>query len=129
MINKPLMMSVFVLLCAGHVLSSNSYADDNDKHSLTVDLQKGFKGQRVEILLDDKTLLLKDEVHTDPSIDLAESIKVEVMEGEHIILVILDEKKRSTRRINVTRETYIGVNVSALGTLRYEISHGPYYYD
>ncbi len=96
--------------------------------TLKIDLQAGFSGDRVQVLVDGETILEADEVSTDYSIGHAASAETEVEPGSHQVEIRVPAKQVS-ESVSVTVEgpVFVGVSLDD-GRLEVRVSEQPFIY-
>ena len=95
---------------------------------LSVDLQEGFDGETVAVLLGDRMLASVDDVNTDPLLGLAESMTVEVPVGPGVVLgVRVGDRPVAEMAIATDRDRYVGVSLVD-GAVVFVTSRDPFGY-
>jgi hypothetical protein len=88
--------------------------------SLRIDLQAGFQGEPVAVSVDGREVFRKDDVRTDYSVGLADTLTVDVPGAEARVEVALERRGvRGAFQVAAGEGTHVGVNVSPEG----EVTH------
>ena len=96
--------------------------------TLTIDLQEGFEGDRVEVWLDGERAWEADEVTTNLSVSLAASVPLEVELGEAEVWVSLPERSvDALTTLVVDGDRHLAANVDDSGVRLEELAERPYY--
>ncbi|MEO1063707.1 MAG: hypothetical protein AAFZ07_20005 [Actinomycetota bacterium] len=93
---------------------------------LVIDLQDGFAGARVELVVNGRTVARLDEVMTDELLGLAESVTVEVPVGPTEVRVRIDDVEL-VENLEVDADRFLGVSRTADGP-RIIVSAEPFGY-
>jgi hypothetical protein len=95
-----------------------------------VDLQKGFKHDSVKIYVDGKFKYQKEDVTTNPVLDLAGGTDIKIESGEnHIVKLIVNGKPAVEFKIGLSKCVYFGVSRDSRGHFFIERSDHPFFYD
>jgi hypothetical protein len=96
--------------------------------TLTVDLQEGFEGDPVEVIVDGEPRWRDEQVTTNVAVSLAASVPLEVPDGPADVRVALPARGLEARlAVDAAGEVHLAANVAA-GQLRLErLAERPYY--
>ncbi len=83
-----------------------------DVHRLVVDLQGGFDGEVVELVLNGRSVAQLDDVVTDEMLGLAESVELQIPEGATDMIVRISDRVEIGTRIDVSGDRFVGVDVT-----------------
>jgi hypothetical protein len=94
---------------------------------LHVALQEGFGGEPVAVSVNDRELFRKDDVRTRTQIGRADSFELTLPAGEARVAVTA---RGTTTHISVSlsADQYIGVSLTAQGTIVHKLSTEPFGY-
>ena len=92
-------------------------------------LQEGFTGDEVILRIDGREVFHKTGVKTRLQIGLAATHEVQVTQGPVSLEVELPGRRLTqTLPLNVSDDTYLGVSLEPVGTLRHVVSREPFGY-
>ena len=96
--------------------------------TLTVDLQDGFDGDAVEVVVDGERRWHEDAVTTNVAVSLAASVPLEVPDGPAVVRVAVPGRGLEAQlAVEAAGEVHLAANV-ADGRLRLErLAERPYY--
>ncbi len=119
--------SLAILLAA---CSSDDGVDDGDPvaaRRLTVDLQDGFDGVTVVVIVNGRTVAELESVTTDEMLGLAESVEVEIPEGSTELTVRVGDELEGDVAFDADGERFVGVSLTG-GRLVTNVSEEPFGY-
>ena len=104
------LLALVLAACSGDDPVEDEAADD--VHRLVVDLQGGFDGDSVQIVVNGRMVAQLDDVVTDDMLGLAESVELQVPRGATDLIVRIGEGIEIGTRIDVEGDRFVGVDTS-----------------
>jgi hypothetical protein len=96
---------------------------------LRIDLQAGFRNDRVVLLVDDTPVFEERDVTTDYSIGLAERTTAAIPDGTSTIEIRLPERGiTASTRITAPVPTHLGISVSPAGEVEFRTGEEEFRY-
>ena len=97
--------------------------------TLTIDLQDVFERDRVIVRLGGRKVWSSNDVTTDMSCSLADRVELEVRDRPTTVEVALPSRGLSGRiDVDVASTPFLGVQLTELGDIRFELSDEPFVY-
>jgi hypothetical protein len=125
MTTSGLLVALVLAACSGDDPVTEPTPDELRR--LVVDLQDGFDGDDVEIVVNGRSVARLDGVVTDEMLGLAESVEVEVPTGLTELVVRVGVGTESTVELDVDDGRFIGVSRSG-DELRLHVASEPFGY-
>jgi len=98
-------------------------------HTLHIALQEGFAGESVTIVVNAEEVFRKQDVKTRWQIGYADAVEVQVPAGPVEVQIAVESRQAATTlMLQVTQPTYVGVSLTAEGTLTSRVSLTPFGY-
>jgi hypothetical protein len=96
--------------------------------TLRIDLQGGFQDDSVEVYVDEELRWRDDAVTTNPTLDLAASVPLEVPDGPADVRLCLPERRlEQTVEALVAGETYVVGRIESRRLVVEQLAEAPYY--
>jgi hypothetical protein len=96
--------------------------------TLRIDLQGGFDGDAVEIWIDEELRHREERAWTNPAVQLAASIPLDVHDGPGDVRIVLPERGiEETLETIVAGETYVVARLERGRLVAEQLAEAPYY--
>ena len=96
--------------------------------TVTIDLQDGFDGDRVELWAGGERVWESDEVTTNLAVSLAASVPLELEQGETELKVVVPRRSvEGTLPLMVEADAHVSANLDEFGVQLQELAEPPYY--
>ncbi len=120
-----LVVALVLTACSGD--DADLGGDGADVHRLVIDLQDGFDGIDVEILVNGRSVARLDGVETDEMLGVAESVEVEVPSGATELVVRIGPEFEAAAALQVDADRFVGVS-RAGDELSFAVATDPFGY-
>jgi hypothetical protein len=98
-------------------------------YPLHIALQEGFTGDSVTIAINGQEVLRKQDVKTRLQTGYADAVEVQVPAGAVAVQIdVLSRQTAATQTLQVTQPVYLGVSLTAEGSITSRVSHEPFRY-
>jgi hypothetical protein len=96
---------------------------------LEVDIQGGFSGQEVIILVNDIYSWEKINAQSDEVIEFVDSFKLKITRGVEVKITVSVDDDVFQKLIVASDNSYLGISRSKNGVIKFKLSDKPFLYD
>lgn len=121
------MKKTICILLLGLIVMTPISASQLNK--LTVDIQGGFTGQRVTVIVNGIYMWSSVNATSDKSTDFVDSFEFRYISGTDLVVKVIVDEDEFVKKLNLENEIFLRIQRNNNNNIVFEVSKIPYLYD